>query len=87
MSATHWSLSIAYWLHMLATITWIGGLAALAWLILPAARKSLAPVNYAQFLENLQKRFDPLAWFSLAILLALGCCKWGQTPIMRDFFD
>ena len=65
MSTTHWALSVAYWLHMLATVAWMGGLAALAWLVLPAARKSMAAGEYAQFLNNLQKRFDPLAWFSL----------------------
>ncbi|HSQ26351.1 MAG TPA: hypothetical protein VLM80_04415 [Anaerolineales bacterium] len=86
MSATHWSLSIAYWLHMLATVTWIGGLAALAWLILPAARQSLTPVNYAQFLDNLQKRFDPLAWFSLAILIGTGMLQMGASPNYEGFF-
>lgn len=87
MSATHWSLSIAYWLHMLATVTWIGGLAALAWLILPAARKSLTPVNYAQFLDNLQKRFDPLAWFSLAMLIGTGMLQMGANPNYEGFFS
>lgn len=87
MSATHWSLSIAYWLHMLATVTWIGGLAALAWLILPAARKGLTPVNYAHFLDNLQKRFDPLAWFSLAILIGTGMLQMGANPNYEGFFS
>ena len=35
-----WALSVVYWLHMLATVIWIGGLAALTLLILPTAAQT-----------------------------------------------
>ena len=41
METPVWALSIAYWLHMLATILWIGGLTALSIIVLPAAKKVL----------------------------------------------
>jgi uncharacterized membrane protein len=72
---------------MLATVAWIGGLAALAWLVLPAARKSMAASEYAQFLDNLQKRFDPLAWFSLVILAGTGMLQMGANPNYEGFFS
>jgi hypothetical protein len=37
-------LTIIYGLHMLATVAWIGGLAAFALMILPAAKKGLPVV-------------------------------------------
>ncbi len=37
-SPSVWALSLAYWLHMLATVAWIGGLVTLCMLVLPAAR-------------------------------------------------
>jgi hypothetical protein len=53
-------LSLAYWLHMLATLVWIGGLSAMAILILPAARRALDASAYARLLADLQRRLDPL---------------------------
>lgn len=47
MTPTGWALTQAYWMHLLATVTWIGGLAALAWLVLPAARRSLERPAFA----------------------------------------
>ena len=36
----YWALSLAFWLHMLATVAWIGGLVAVAILVLPGAKKN-----------------------------------------------
>ena len=36
-----WALALVFWLHMLATVTWLGGLAAIAILVLPAAKLTL----------------------------------------------
>jgi uncharacterized membrane protein len=80
-----WALWLAYWLHMLATVIWIGGLAALAVFVLPAARRALDPPAYAAFLTNLQQRFDPLGWFSLAILVATGMFQMSASPSYQGF--
>ena len=80
-----WALSIAYWLHMLATVLWIGGLVALSLIVLPAARKALAPQAYADLLSALQKRLDPLGWFSVAVLLATGMLQMSSNPNYEGF--
>lgn len=67
-----WILSIIFWLHMLATVIWIGSLAALALVVLPAAQRSLEDQAYSKFLEALQRRLDPLGWFCLAVLAGTG---------------
>jgi len=75
-----WGLILAYWLHMLATIAWIGGLAAVVLLILPAARKSLPDEAFAGFLEAVQKRLEPLGWLSLAVLAGTGLFQMSASP-------
>lgn len=86
-AASSWALSLAYWLHMLATVIWIGALATLALLVLPAARRTLEGPAYAGFLEVLQKRLDPLAWLSLVILLATGMFQMSASPFYEGFLS
>ena len=57
---------------MLATVTWIGSLAAINLLVLPAANRTLKLVDQLSFIAALQKRLEPLAWFSIGLLLATG---------------
>jgi uncharacterized membrane protein len=75
-----WALSLAYWLHMVATVVWIGGLVALVILVLPAARRTIDVGNYGLFLEQIQRRLDPLGWMSLAVLLATGLFQLSASP-------
>jgi uncharacterized membrane protein len=78
-------LSIAYWLHMLATVVWLGGLAALALLVLPAARRTLDSQNYTALLAQLQKRLQQVGWFSLAILSVTGMFQMSSSPSYQGF--
>jgi len=87
MMAPIWALSIAYWLHMLATVLWIGGLAALSLIVLPAARKALDGGAYAALLAALQKRLDPLGWFSVIVLLATGMVQMSSNPNYEGFLS
>lgn len=87
MATPVWALSIAYWLHMLATILWIGGLAALSLIVLPAARQVLDPVAYADLLAALQKRLDPFGWFSVIVLLASGMLQMSSSPNYAGFLS
>jgi uncharacterized membrane protein len=60
MTTPFWALTLAYWLHLLATVLWIGGLVVLSLLVLPAARKTLEPQAYASLLADIERRLDPL---------------------------
>lgn len=70
---------------MLATVVWIGGLAALSILVLPAARQTLDSSAYAQFLVSLQRRLDPLGWLSLIFLVATGMFQMSANPNYAGF--
>ncbi len=83
----YWGLSIIYWLHMLATVVWIGSLAALSLLILPVARRTLEPGTYSAFLSGLQQRLDPLAWLSLVVLIATGMFQMSANPNYSGFLS
>jgi uncharacterized membrane protein len=81
----NWTLSLVYWLHMLATVVWIGGLAALSIFVLPAARRSLDAPAYSAFLADLQRRLDPWSWFCLALLAGTGMIQMGASPNYQGF--
>lgn len=84
METPDWALSAAYWLHMLATVVWIGGLAALALVVLPAAR-GLGDESYADLLERIQRRLDPFSWLSLAVLAGTGLFQMSASPNYEGF--
>jgi len=67
-----WALALTFWLHLLATVTWVGSLAGVSLLVLPAMQRSLSPETQLVFIEAMQKRLEPIAWFSMSLLLATG---------------
>lgn len=85
MSVPLTALTLAYWLHMLATVLWIGGLSSLTLLVLPAASKSLDALAYAALLERIQKRLDPVGWGCLVILVATGLVQMSANPNYQGF--
>jgi uncharacterized membrane protein len=75
-----WAVALVFWLHMLATVAWLGGLAAIAILVLPAAKRVLKPADQLAFIEGIQRRLEPLAWFCLAILIMTGLFQLSVNP-------
>jgi uncharacterized membrane protein len=71
---------MAYWLHLLATVIWIGGLVTLAWLVIPAAQRSLDPKGYSVLLERIESRLQSVGWFSLILLTVTGMFQLSANP-------
>lgn len=82
-----WALGLIFWLHMLATVTWIGSLVAISILVLPAARKTLKPIEQLSFLEAMQKRLEPIAWFSMGLLVVTGLFQLSASPHYDGFLS
>lgn len=80
-----WVLAIVYWLHMLATVTWVGSLAAINLLVLPVSQRTLKLVDQLSFISALQKRLEPLAWFSISLLLVTGLIQMSTSPHYDGF--
>jgi len=82
-----WAIALVYWLHMLATVAWLGGLAAIAILVLPTAKRVLKPADQLAFIDGIQRRLEPLAWFSLAILIVTGLFQLSINPHYNGFLS
>jgi uncharacterized membrane protein len=81
-----WVLALSFWLHMLATIVWVGGLALMSLVVWPGARAAMGSgPELAQFIRTLQKRFNPLAWLSLAVLIATGLTQMEANANYNGF--
>lgn len=81
-----WALALAYGFHLVATVTWVGGLALMALVVWPGARARLGPgPALGQFLNDVQRRFNPLAWTSLAVLVGTGLMQMTADPNYGGF--
>jgi uncharacterized membrane protein len=87
MNAPGWGLTIIYWLHMLATVAWIGGLAAFSLIVLPAARRVLDEAQYGVLIGRMVPRLQQLGWFSLAILTVTGLFQMSAHPQYTGFLS
>jgi uncharacterized membrane protein len=84
---TSWALALTYWLHLFATVTWVGSLAGVSLLVLPAMRRSLDAETQLIFIEALQRRLEPIAWFSMSLLLATGLFQMSVNPHYDGFLS
>lgn len=82
-----WALALTYWLHLLATVTWIGSLAGISFLVLPAMRRSLNPETQLVFIEAMQRRLEPIAWFSMSLLVLTGLFQMSVNPHYDGFLS
>ncbi len=64
-----WILVFSYWVHLLATAVWLGGMALIALVAWPALNKGSLAAN--QWL-TLQQKFLPYVNLSLILLLLTG---------------
>jgi uncharacterized membrane protein len=82
-----WALALTYWLHLFATVSWVGSLAGVSLLVLPAMKRSLDAETQLVFIEALQKRLEPIAWFSMSLLLATGLFQMSVNPHYDGFLS
>jgi uncharacterized membrane protein len=82
-----WALALTYWLHLLATVTWVGSLAGISLLILPAMRRALSPETQLVFIEAMQKRLEPIAWFSMMLLVLTGLFQMSVNEHYDSFIS
>lgn len=78
------ALTIAFWLHMAATIVWIGGLFYMAVIVNPALER--LPEQRGRLAEDMRRRFQPLAWLSLFVLIGTGLLQMSGNPNYDGLF-
>jgi uncharacterized membrane protein len=80
-----WALALTFWLHLLATVTWIGSLASISILVLPAAARALRLPEQLVLVDAVQKRLEPIAWFSVSVLVVTGLFQMSVNPHYNGF--
>jgi uncharacterized membrane protein len=83
----YWALAVTFWLHLLATATWIGSLVSIYILIMPAAKRSLQPVDQLALVEAVQRRLEPVSWFSVSLLIVTGLFQMSVNPHYNGFLS
>ena len=79
------ALPIAFWLHMLATVSWVGGQAILSLVVFPASSKTLSPDDHHKLISAINRRMNSIGWISLAILIGTGMVQLGANPNYTGF--
>ena len=65
-------LTAANWLHLVATVVWIGGMATNILNLLPSMRETLEPPVMGKLMGAVMKRFRKMIYFSIATLVVTG---------------
>src|SRR4030065_791572 len=64
-------LAVSYWLHLIATVVWIGGIAFILFIAIPSAKQVLG-ADAGKLMGEISKRFTPIANYSIILLLVTG---------------
>jgi uncharacterized membrane protein len=86
-SIPYWALGLTFWLHLLATVTWIGSLASMSFMVLPSAARALATHDQLALLDVIQRRLEPITWFSVSLLVATGLFQMSVNPHYNGFLS
>jgi uncharacterized membrane protein len=82
-----WALVLAYWLHMIGTVLWLGSLTTFVLMVLPAAGHTLEIPAQIAFLDSFQRRLESIATFSLFLLLATGMFQMSANKYFTGLFS
>lgn len=65
-------LSLVNWLHLAATVTWLGAMFTNMLVLMPATRETLDPPVMGRFIGSFMKKFRPLVYRSIIVLVVSG---------------
>lgn len=64
-------LVLSHWVHLLAAVIWVGGIASILFVVLPSARKVLGG-EAARLMKEVSGKFTPMANLSIVLLISTG---------------
>jgi putative copper resistance protein D len=78
---------VSVWLHVMAAITWVGGMMFLVLVVVPWMRGGDRAAG-AAMLRDTGRRFRTVGWACFAVLLATGCFNLAARGVrLADFTD
>jgi putative copper export protein len=69
-------------LHVLAAITWIGGMLFVALVLVPVVRAQADPALRARLFHQVGVRFRAVGWVALLLLVATGLANLWMRPYL-----
>ncbi|MEX0929566.1 MAG: CopD family protein [Balneolales bacterium] len=69
---------ISVYIHLLAMMVWLGGMAFMAMIVIPVTRKKMFRSMSAGLIRTTGERFRPVAWVCLSLLLVSGIFMLGS---------
>jgi len=70
------------WLHVLAAMTWIGGMLFIALVLVPVTRRLDDRALRRQLVQATGRRFRTVGWVALVILIATGLVNLWVHPFL-----
>jgi putative copper resistance protein D len=67
-----WLDTLVLWIHILAAISWVGGMIFVAFILGPYVRRAVPPVERTPLMAALGKRFSILGWSAIFTLVCTG---------------
>ncbi|KXA90770.1 hypothetical protein AKJ57_03760 [candidate division MSBL1 archaeon SCGC-AAA259A05] len=67
-----WSLTLLRYIHLIATVAWIGGLFSIVTAVIPSAEKRLQPPAARAFMNSFMRRSRLVGYSSIVILAISG---------------
>ena len=81
----NWALTISYWIHLLATVVWLGGMVSVALFILPYVQNKLPLEEREPILSKLQVTLNSIGWFCVFLLAGTGLFQMSAHPSYQGF--
>lgn len=69
-------LMASYWIHLIATVIWVGGIVFILFIAIPSARHVLG-AEAGKVMGEISKRFTPLTNYSIVLLVITGVVLAG----------
>lgn len=73
------------WLHVLAAITWIGGMLFIALILVPVTHRLEDQTLRARLVRETGRRFRTVGWIALGVLVVTGLLNLWMHPGLLSF--
>jgi uncharacterized membrane protein len=70
------------WLHVVAAITWIGGMLFIALVLVPSARRLEDPRLRVRLVQDTGRRFRAIGWIAIGVLVLTGLLNLWMHPVL-----
>lgn len=70
------------WLHVLAAVTWIGGMLFIALVLVPVTRRLDDPALRTRLVHAVGLRFRTVGWIALGVLVGTGSVNLWLNPFL-----